>query len=659
MINMQNIGPPMPMIGSTGRPENTEVNSGFRGGADRFADKLQTVAEPNGSQDVQKADLKDTKAPLPTGSKVSGQKTKGDSATQKFMDSMESELGVTPERILAALAVMKPTEISSPAANTADAFVENLSLENFDKTKATQIYNQFLVDKGVLAPLDPSSIALHGTATNLHNIAPKEVLSERPFLETSAPEKSVLEKPVLEKPFLDKSTLENSALENLNLDKVIGAEVQAKTLPEGFEMATFQNSEPAQTLSRGSGLEKAPSNLQTTDLQFVGELDEQGDSNFDNDLVAMANDSESELGADSTELNTEVPVSAKEKSSSVRTRKNTAGENAKQTDLPLNSFQRRQKLNDSIDRMNDSFFMQSRMQAQSKVKLNTATPEEAPTEVLPFDRNFKVTRNTDGDIQGWKQQEGFSFPGVVEGRPVLPTSQLKGDASGEFGTSLEGEALEEEVLSADTDDFQSQVFGRLNAEWEPSKANNANIAQPTQAFDMTNADKVKNMQRLIENARVLAQDGGGEMRMKLAPEGLGEIQLKVAVVNGKVDLEIKSQNHEAKKMLESSLNELKSTLSHHSLTVDKVKVDVGTQDSLSSNDSFLKQFQMNEGQEQARQFLHQFRENNLSQRQNMFDLPGFKNYQPERGEDLKPISNGPVRPRGFDRNKGQGLNLVA
>jgi hypothetical protein len=68
---------------------------------------------------------------------------------------------------------------------------------------------------------------------------------------------------------------------------------------------------------------------------------------------------------------------------------------------------------------------------------------------------------------------------------------------------------------------------------------------------------------------------------------------------------------------------------------------------------------MNEGQDQARQFLHQFRENNFSQRQNMFDMPGFRNYQPESGQDLNPASNGPVRPRAFDQNKGQGLNLVA
>jgi hypothetical protein len=335
-----------------------------------------------------------------------------------------------------------------------------------------------------------------------------------------------------------------------------------------------------------------------------------------------------------------------------------AGSKAEKLNLPLTSFERRQKLNASIDKMNDSFFMN--IQAQKKLAQQLAV-DGGEGKVLPFDRPGDLQRSLVDDVQVWKQNEAINMPEQPIGKTALASNAFESSYSdsGDFESEAENLDTGESGIKQKDADFESQVYGRLNSEWQPSKLAVPQSDLNASGLHMSNIDKIRNMQNLIENAKILSQNGGGEMQMKLSPEGLGEVQLKVVVANGKVDLELKSQNHEVKKMLESTINELKTSLAQHSLSIDKVKVDVGSQDSTSSGDSFLKQFQMNDNREQARQFLGQFRENNFSQRNNMLDVPGFKSYQSQRGDDLEPVRNQPVRPRSMERNKGQGLNLVA
>jgi flagellar hook-length control protein FliK len=297
-------------------------------------------------------------------------------------------------------------------------------------------------------------------------------------------------------------------------------------------------------------------------------------------------------------------------------------------------------------------------EAQKKVAQQTASEGMQKT-VLPFDRPVGQQQNLVDDVQAWQQREALAVPTQPIAKPIMQSNSFGNSKAGDFESEADSSDLEKSMLSKEDQDFQSQVYGRLNSEWEPNKLPAIKADSSIAASPMSNVDKVKNMQNLIENAKILTQNGGGEMKMQLSPEGLGDMQLKVIVANGKVDLELKTQNHDVKKMMESTINELKSSLAQHSLSVDKIKVDVGAQDSTSSGDSFAKQFQMNDNREQARQFLGQFRENNFSQRNNMFDVPGFKTYQSQRGEDLEPVTNRPVRPRAMEANKGQGLNLVA
>ena len=55
------------------------------------------------------------------------------------------------------------------------------------------------------------------------------------------------------------------------------------------------------------------------------------------------------------------------------------------------------------------------------------------------------------------------------------------------------------------------------------------------------------MNNLINNARLIAQKGGGEMKVQMTPEGLGQVNLKVNVDGANVNVEMTAENNEVKK----------------------------------------------------------------------------------------------------------------
>lgn len=174
-----------------------------------------------------------------------------------------------------------------------------------------------------------------------------------------------------------------------------------------------------------------------------------------------------------------------------------------------------------------------------------------------------------------------------------------------------------------------------------------------------------NLNQLMQQAKFMIKKGGGESIVKMSPEGLGNMHMKVMVQDGKVSVEMATDNKEAKKLIESSVNDLRLGLGAHKLTVDSIKVDVGTNLSDNKNSDQNPQKQMgsnaDQGQNQARQFMGQFREENMGRRDGAFwDSPGLRAYSSGRQIDpLKPADSAQARARYTGEKKGSGLDLVA
>lgn len=81
--------------------------------------------------------------------------------------------------------------------------------------------------------------------------------------------------------------------------------------------------------------------------------------------------------------------------------------------------------------------------------------------------------------------------------------------------------------------------------------------------------------RLSDGIKGLAgQSQGGEIRVRLSPENLGGMSIRVLTVGGKVDLQIHAATDRARKVIEDSLSVLKETLAGHQLTLGQVEVAV-------------------------------------------------------------------------------------
>lgn len=159
----------------------------------------------------------------------------------------------------------------------------------------------------------------------------------------------------------------------------------------------------------------------------------------------------------------------------------------------------------------------------------------------------------------------------------------------------------------------------------------------------------ENVEKLISGSQALLKKGGGEMKIQLNPEGLGKIHLNIKVEDGKVGVQMIADTQEAKKLLESSMHDLKLGLAEHKLSLDHTKVDVSEQTSQNMNQSH--DFK----REEARDFLGQFRQFNESFRQGSNDLSGAKAYKKASPTpDIQPLES-----RRSDSTKSGGLYLVA
>lgn len=161
-----------------------------------------------------------------------------------------------------------------------------------------------------------------------------------------------------------------------------------------------------------------------------------------------------------------------------------------------------------------------------------------------------------------------------------------------------------------------------------------------------------NVKELINQAQFMIKKGGGEMKVRLNPEGLGEVAMKVHVRDGQVNVEMVTETGEAKSLIEKGLGDLKATLATHKLNVDQIKVDLAH--------NTAKDYQQQQEQQhrhQAQQFMEEFRHNNQQWRQSFYDVPGAKAYKSQTRDEAENSYLAPQSTRKSAANRR--LDLVA
>ncbi len=196
----------------------------------------------------------------------------------------------------------------------------------------------------------------------------------------------------------------------------------------------------------------------------------------------------------------------------------------------------------------------------------------------------------------------------------------------------------------------------------------AMMAGGAMAQGMDASDKQANVQQLMTQAQYLIKKGGGEAKIQMAPEGIGQVHMKMTLLDGKVNLEMQTESKEAKKLIESSLGDLKTHLSHHQLQVDQVKVDVGNQTSSDTRQDSQQRQQMDarqdQSKQQARDFWSEFNGGGsgaFERRSGFNDASGIRAYGGSKRETpLAPAGSASAAVKSYTGSgKGRGLDLVA
>jgi len=228
------------------------------------------------------------------------------------------------------------------------------------------------------------------------------------------------------------------------------------------------------------------------------------------------------------------------------------------------------------------------------------------------------------------QKQDFALSAQVQLPDLNKSENAKNDSNQFSGDSdqKKNESGDQSLMSQQVDskgfsqDLSSQISALHIQQQSGSKHLNqtmhfgANMQASATGHTPNTGDE--NVQAIINQAKFLVTKGGGEMTVKMTPEGMGEVQLKVMLDQGKVNIEMNSHDKNVKKLIEDSLSDLKSSLALHQMSVDHVKinnVDVvnathntqlqsnmnGSQSEQQQNQMLNQQFQSNSGSHQERQ----------------------------------------------------------
>jgi flagellar hook-length control protein FliK len=181
-----------------------------------------------------------------------------------------------------------------------------------------------------------------------------------------------------------------------------------------------------------------------------------------------------------------------------------------------------------------------------------------------------------GEVNANGQQAGGDMLKKQPEAPTMVLPQADGKAVQE-GTQLPEEAQFDRVVvqAAGTSDAASQAAVQAGS-YQPSPA--LTVANPAAAAaeaepPSTNYDIPK---QIVEQAKLIRSVEDTQMIIKLKPEHLGELTLKVSVgADGAVNASFHSDNAQVRGLIEGSMVQLKQELQAQGLKVDNVSVNAG------------------------------------------------------------------------------------
>ena len=180
---------------------------------------------------------------------------------------------------------------------------------------------------------------------------------------------------------------------------------------------------------------------------------------------------------------------------------------------------------------------------------------------------------------------------VMNGQGQQQGSQLQGEAS--FDVVVPGQqdskAVENDSVANQGLSFQQNLDNQIGANQKVE----GNATQTNQARETYNVP-----QQIVEQAKLLQRGTDSQMIIKLNPEHLGQLSLKVSVNgNGGVTATFHTDNAQVRAILETTMTQLKQQLDEQGIKVDNVEVHTGLPDGQLPQDQGQQGFYQQQGQQ--------------------------------------------------------------
>lgn len=191
-------------------------------------------------------------------------------------------------------------------------------------------------------------------------------------------------------------------------------------------------------------------------------------------------------------------------------------------------------------------------------------------------QNMPVMNGQQSMTNGQGQQQGSQLQGEASFDVVVPGQQ--------DSKAVENDSAANQGLS-----FQQNLDNQIGANQKVE----GNAAQTNQARETYNVP-----QQIVEQAKLLQRGTDSQMIIKLNPEHLGQLSLKVSVNgNGGVTAAFHTDNAQVRAILETTMTQLKQQLDEQGIKVDNVEVHTGLPDGQLPQDQGQQGFYQQQGQQ--------------------------------------------------------------
>ena len=191
-------------------------------------------------------------------------------------------------------------------------------------------------------------------------------------------------------------------------------------------------------------------------------------------------------------------------------------------------------------------------------------------------QNMPVMNGQQSMTNGQGQQQGSQLQGEASFDVVVPGQQ-------------DSKAVENNPVANQGLSFQQNLDNQIGANQKVE----GNVTQTNQARETYNVP-----QQIVEQAKLLQRGTDSQMIIKLNPEHLGQLSLKVSVNgNGGVTATFHTDNAQVRAILETTMTQLKQQLDEQGIKVDNVEVHTGLPDGQLPQDQGQQGFYQQQGQQ--------------------------------------------------------------